>query len=309
MKKVLVTGGAGFIGSWVADTLIDNGFDVIVIDNLSSGFMKNINPKIKFYNADIRDNKISEIFEKEKPDFVFHLAAKINLRESVENPVESADVNIIGTLNLLMNCVRYNVKKFIFSSTGGAMYDENCKLPASENEKENPISPYGISKFAIEKYLEFFKKVYGIDYVSLRYSNVYGPRQNSKGEAGVIAIFIDNLLSGKQPVINGSGEQTRDYVYVKDVAKANLLALELSGIFNVGTGKETDVNEIFRNIKKILNSNINEIHGVWAEGDLMRSCLNSEKLIGKGWKIKYNLEEGLKETVDYFKEGNLPFSF
>jgi UDP-glucose 4-epimerase len=309
MKKVLVTGGAGFIGSWVADTLIDNGFDVIVIDNLSSGFMKNINPKIKFYNADIRDNKISEIFEKEKPDFVFHLAAKINLRESVENPVESADVNIIGTLNLLMNCVRYNVKKFIFSSTGGAMYDENCKLPASENEKENPISPYGISKFAIEKYLEFFKKVYGIDYVSLRYSNVYGPRQNSKGEAGVIAIFIDNLLSGKQPVINGSGEQTRDYVYVKDVAKANLLALELSGIFNVGTGKETDVNEIFRNIKKILNSNINEIHGVWAEGDLMRSCLNSEKLIGKGWKIKYNLEEGLKETVDYFKEGNLSFSF
>ncbi len=309
MKKVLVTGGAGFIGSWVADTLIDNGFDVVVADNLSSGFMKNINPKIKFYNADIRDNKISEIFEKEKPDFVFHLAAKINLRESVENPVESADVNIIGTLNLLMNCVRYNVKKFIFSSTGGAMYDENCKLPASENEKENPISPYGISKFAIEKYLEFFKKVYGIDYVSLRYSNVYGPRQNSKGEAGVIAIFIDNLLSGKQPVINGSGEQTRDYVYVKDVAKANLLALELSGIFNVGTGKETDVNEIFRNIKKILNSNINEIHGVWAEGDLMRSCLNSEKLIGKGWKIKYNLEEGLKETVDYFKEGNLSFSF
>lgn len=309
MKKVLVTGGAGFIGSWVADTLIDNGFDVIVIDNLSSGFMKNINPKIKFYNADIRDNKISEIFEKEKPDFVFHLAAKINLRESVENPVESADVNIIGTLNLLMNCVRYNVKKFIFSSTGGAMYDENCKLPASENEKENPISPYGISKFAIEKYLEFFKKVYGIDYVSLRYSNVYGPRQNSKGEAGVIAIFIDNLLSGKQPVINGSGEQTRDYVYVKDVAKANLLAMELSGIFNVGTGKETDVNEIFRNIKKILNSNINEIHGVWAEGDLMRSCLNSEKLIGEGWKIKYNLEEGLKETVDYFKEGNLSFSF
>jgi UDP-glucose 4-epimerase len=301
VTKVLVTGGAGFIGSWVADTLIDNGFDVIAIDNLSSGFMKNINPKIKFYNIDIRDNKISEIFEKEKPDFVFHLAAKINLRESVENPKESADVNITGTLNLLINCVKYNVKKFIFSSTGGAMYDDNCKLPASENEKENPISPYGISKFAIEKYLEFFKKVYGLDYVSLRYSNVYGPRQNSKGEAGVVAIFIDNLLSGKQPVINGSGEQTRDYVFVKDVANANFLALKLSGIFNVGTGKETNVNEIFGNIKQIFGFDIKEIHGPWAEGDLMRSCLSSEKLIKEGWQIKYKLEEGLKETVDYFK--------
>ena len=299
--KILVTGGAGFIGSWVVDTLINKDFNVVVIDNLSSGSKENLNKKAKFYEIDIRDNKIDEIFQNEKIDYVFHLAAQINLRESIKNPVEDANINILGALNLLNNCVKHKIKKFIFSSTGGAIYGDDCKIPTSETEEEKPMSPYGVAKLAIEKYLEFYKKVYGLDYVSLRYSNVYGPRQNSKGEAGVVAIFIDKLLLGEQPIINGSGEQTRDYVYVKDVAEANILALKLSGVFNVGTGKETEVNEIFRKIVNIMNSNLKEIHGPEIKGEQMRSCLDPGKLIKKDWGIGYDLEKGLKETINYFK--------
>jgi len=299
--KILVTGGAGFIGSWVVDTLINKDFNVVVIDNLSSGSKENLNKKAKFYEIDIRDKKIDEIFQNEKIDYVFHLAAQINLRESIKNPVEDANINILGALNILNNCVKHKIKKFIFSSTGGAIYGDDCKIPTSETEEEKPMSPYGVAKLAIEKYLEFYKKVYGLDYVSLRYSNVYGPRQNSKGEAGVVAIFIDKLLLGEQPIINGSGEQTRDYVYVKDVAEANILALKLSGVFNVGTGKETEVNEIFRKIVNIMNSNLKEIHGPEIKGEQMRSCLDPGKLIKKDWGIGYDLEKGLKETINYFK--------
>lgn len=299
--KILVTGGAGFIGSWVVDTLINKDFNVVVIDNLSSGSNENLNKKAKFYEIDIRDKKIDEIFQNEKIDYVFHLAAQINLRESIKNPVEDANINILGALNILNNCVKHKIKKFIFSSTGGAIYGDDCKIPTSETEEEKPMSPYGVAKLAIEKYLEFYKKVYGLDYVSLRYSNVYGPRQNSKGEAGVVAIFIDKLLLGEQPIINGSGEQTRDYVYVKDVAEANILALKLSGVFNVGTGKETEVNEIFRKIVNIMNSNLKEIHGPEIKGEQMRSCLDPGKLIKKDWGIGYDLEKGLKETINYFK--------
>ncbi len=301
MAKVLVTGGAGFIGSWLVDTLVDKGLETIVIDNLSTGNKKNLNNKAKFCETDIRDEKISEIFEKEEPDYVFHLAAQMNVRESIKNPIEDADINISGTLNILNCCVKYDVKKIIFSSTGGAIYGDDCKIPTPETEKKVPMSPYGIAKLSIEKYLNFYKNVQGLDSVSLRYSNVYGPRQNSKGEAGVVAIFIKKILSGGTPIINGSGNQTRDYIYVKDVVKANILALNLSGIFNVGTGKETSVNEIFRKIVDGMNSDVKELYGPIIKGEQMRSCLDATKLINSGWQLDYGLEKGLKETIDYFK--------
>lgn len=304
MAKVLVTGGAGFIGSWAVNNLISKGLETVVIDNLSTGEKGNLNKKVKFYEVDIRDAKVSEIFEKEKPDYVFHLAAQINVRESIKNPIEDCNLNILGSLNVLNCCVKSGVKKIIFSSTGGAIYGDDCKIPTPETGKEEPMSPYGIAKFSIEKYLNFYKNVLGLDYVSLRYSNVYGPRQNTKGEAGVVAIFIKKILSGGKPIINGSGEQNRDYIYVKDVANANILALKLSGIFNVGTGKETSVNEIFRKITNKMNSDAKEIHGSAIKGEQMRSCLDATKLINSGWKLGYDLEKGLRETIEYFKNEN-----
>lgn len=306
--KALVTGGAGFIGSHVVDSLIDKGFEVVIIDSLITGSRKNINKKTKFYEADIRNEGVFDIFEKEKPDYVFHLAAQINVRESIKNPAKDAEINILGSLNILDCCVKNNVKKIIFSSTGGAIYGDDCKIPSCELEKEKPMSPYGIAKFAIEKYLDFYKKVFGLDYVILRYSNVYGPRQNSKGEAGVIAIFISKILSGEKPIINGSGNQTRDYVYVRDVADANILALNLSGIFNVGTGKETSVNELFDKIVKALGVAVEKTYGQEIKGEQMRSCIDATKIINQGWKINYNLDKGVKETVEWFKKENLLLS-
>lgn len=300
--KFLVTGGAGFIGSWVVDYLLNHGKEVVVIDNLSTGKRENVNKKARFYKLDIRDKKISRIFEREKPDYVFHLAAQIDVRKSIEDTVEDAHINILGSLNILNNCVKHGVKKIIFSSSGGAIYGDECKIPASEDEKEKPMFPYGVAKLAVDKYLKFFKKVYGLDYVSLRYSNVYGPRQGSKGEAGVVAIFIKNMLNGKKVKINGSGEQTRDFVYVRDVARANLLALNLYGIFNIGTGKETSVNRIFEELSGIIGK-AEKFNAPAIKGEQMRSCLNSDRIKKFGWIPEYDLEKGLKETVDYFKRG------
>ena len=299
--EILITGGCGFIGSWIVDVLIKNGHEVIVIDNLSSGSIKNLNKNAKFYQIDIRDKKIEKIFKKHRPEYIIHTAAEINVRESIINPIPNADVNIIGTLNLLNNCVKFKVKKFIFSSTGGAIYKEDAIIPTPETETEFPESPYGISKFTIENYLNFYKKVHGLDYVALRYSNIFGPRQNYKGEAGVIAIFINKILLGEEVTINGDGKQTRDYCFVKDVAHANVLALNLSGIFNVGTGVEISVNELFENIKRLLNSNSKPNYIPSIKGELLRSCLDATKLRKEGWKSKYTFNEGLKETVEFFK--------
>ncbi len=315
-EKALVTGGAGFIGSWVVDKLIEKNYEVVVIDNLSTGSKDNLdlnNENIIFYEEDIKNkDEIEKIFKKEKPDYVFHLAAQINVRESIKNPEEDARTNILGSLNILNNCVRHGVRKIIFSSTGGAIYGDDVKIPTPETAKEKPMSPYGIAKLTIENYLEFYKNVSGLNYAVLRYSNVYGPRQNAKGEAGVVAIFIEKLLlqdENQKPIINGSGEQTRDYVYVSDVADANILALEknLFGIYNVGTGKETSVNEIFQKFIKILGlqNKIKEIHGPAVKGEQMRSCLDYSKLQEKGWAVNYDLNNGLKETADYFKNKNI----
>jgi len=301
--NILVTGGAGFIASHIVDAFIENGHNVTIIDNLTTGREENINPKAKFYNVDIRDD-LTQIFEEGKFDVVNHHAAQIDVRRSVTDPIYDAGVNIIGTLNLLQNSVKFGVKKFMFASTGGAVYGEQDYFPADENHKLQPLSPYGISKLAVEKYLYFYNEVYGLKYTILRYANIYGPRQNPLGEAGVVCIFLDKILANEQPIINGSGEQTRDYVYVKDVVKANLLTLdeEESEIYNVGTGIETSVNELFKLINQNFDNSIKEVHGPAKPGEQMRSVITSEKLFKKfGWQPSTNLEDGLKETIDYFK--------
>jgi UDP-glucose 4-epimerase len=302
--KILITGGAGFIASHIADALINEGHNVFILDNLSTGFEKNINPKAVFIKADIRDENISKLFEKEKFDLVNHHAAQMDVRRSVADPAFDANINIIGTINLLQNCVKNGVKKFMFASTGGAIYGEQSYFPADENHPTSPLSPYGISKLAVEKYLNFYNVQYNLKYSILRYANIYGPRQNPFGEAGVIAIFTSKMLNGEQPKINGSGLQTRDYVFVGDVVKANLIALndENNDIYNVGTAIETNVNELFSALNKIIGKNFEEKHGPAAPGEQMRSVITSEKLFKRfGWKPSTALSDGLSKTVEYFK--------
>jgi UDP-glucose 4-epimerase len=302
--KALVTGGAGFIASHITDAYIDKGYKVFVLDNLFSGYEKNINPKAEFIKADIGDD-LTKLFEKEKFDLVNHHAAQMDVRKSVADPAFDANTNIIGTINILQNSVKTGVKKFVFASTGGAVYGEQEYFPADEKHSTNPLSPYGISKLAVEKYLHFYGKQYGFNYTILRYANIYGPRQNAMGEAGVVAIFSTKLLKGEEPVINGTGKQTRDYVFVGDVVKANLLVLndDLNEIYNIGTTKETDVNELFSTLNKIVGKGQNEKHGPAAPGEQMRSVISSEKLFKKfNWKPSTPLNEGLQKTVEYFKQ-------
>lgn len=299
--KCLVTGGAGFIGSHLVDKLIEQNHKVVIIDNLSTDKKENLNPKADFYKIDIQEERISQIFKKEKPEIIFHLAAQINLRKSVENPIEDAKINILGSLNILENCRKFKIKKIVFASTGGAIYGEADVIPTPEDYPVFPLSPYGIAKLTTEKYLNYYYKVFGLPFVSLRLANVYGPRQNSKGEAGVVAIFCDKMLTGKQPIINGNGKQTRDFVYVEDVIGASILAMKKnkSGIFNIGTAKETDVNTIFEMLKKIIRSTCKEIHGPGQKGEQKRSCLDYSKAKKElGWQPKYRLEEGIKETLN-----------
>ena len=305
MSKIMVTGGAGFIGSHIVDRYINEGNEVIIIDDLSTGKKENINPQARFHHIDIRDKGMEAIFEKERPEIVNHHAAQMDVRRSTENPAFDADVNIIGTINLLENSVKYGVKKFIFASSGGAIYGEQKDFPAGEEHQQFPLSPYGVSKLAGEKYIHYYSKNFGLRYISLRYSNVYGPRQNPEGEAGVVAIFIGRLLKGKEPVINGDGEQTRDYVYVDDVVEANISATrsETEGSFNIGTGIETSVNKILSNLIDITKVDIKGMHGPPKKGEQRISVLDCSKAIKSlGWKPKVTLEEGLRRTVLYFKK-------
>ena len=302
--KILVTGAAGFIASQVADAFINEGHEVTIVDNLSTGFEKNINPKAKFVKADIGDKSLAELFEKEKFDVVNHHAAQMDVRRSVADPAFDANTNILGTINLLQNCVKTGVKKFMFASTGGAVYGEQDYFPADEKHPTRPLSPYGISKLSVEKYLYFYNAQYNLNYSILRYANIYGPRQNPFGEAGVVAIFSTKLLKGEQPVINGSGEQTRDYVFVGDVVKANLTVFndKDSDVFNIGTGKETNVNELFKKLNTIVGKGQVEKHGPAAAGEQMRSVITSDKLFNKfKWRPSTNLDEGLSKTVEFFK--------
>jgi len=305
--KILVTGGAGFIASQIADAYILEGHEVHILDNLSTGFEKNINPKTIFINSDITSQSILSLFKKERFDVVNHHAAQIDVRKSVNDPIFDANTNILGTINLLQAAVKTGVKKFMFASTGGAVYGEQKYFPADEKHPTNPVSPYGITKLCIEKYLFFYKIEYKLNYTILRYANVYGPRQNPFGEAGVVAIFTNKLLKNENPVINGDGEQTRDYVFVEDVVKANVIALNdnTSDIYNIGTGVETSVNELFAKLNQISGSKASEKHGPAPKGEQARSVITSDKLYKKfNWKPSIKIEEGLKKTFESFKSKN-----
>lgn len=303
--KILVTGGAGFIGSHVVDGFLGQGHDVAIIDNLSMGRMENVNPDARFYLMDIRAKECEKVFEKEKFDILCHHAAQMDVRMSVTDPLFDADVNVLGTLNLLQLCVRFGVKKVLFASSGGAVYGEQKVFPCDETHPTWPVSPYGITKLIAEKYLFYYNCEFGLKYVALRYANVYGPRQNPYGEAGVVAIFCHHFLGDGKPVINGDGKQTRDCVFVGDVVHANLksLALDKNEIVNVGTGIETDVNTLFRLLNGMTGGKAKEKHGPPKPGEQKRSVISykkAEKLLG--WKPEVKLEEGLKMTVDFFRE-------
>jgi len=310
MSKYLVTGGAGFIGSHLVDRLIASGGSVAVVDNVSTGRIENINPKAVFYKADICDPEIGAIFEKEKPLAVFHLAAQISVRESAADPQKDAQTNILGSLNVIKNFLLVNQErldapevKFIFSSTGGAMYGDAQTLPAPETTSELPLSPYGVAKLAVEKYLYYYCQAYGMPCVSLRYANVYGPRQNSKGEAGVVAIFCDKFLAGIAPVITGDGSQTRDFVNVEDVVEANMLAakVECFGSFNIGTGVETDINRIFELLNDLSEKKLKKSYIPALAGEQKRSCLDNSLAAQKlGWKPRVKLRDGLAQTFNWF---------
>jgi UDP-glucose 4-epimerase len=305
MAKAIVTGGAGFIGSNLVDALIEKGHLVTIIDDLSTGRKENLNPEAKFHQVDIRSAVIDKIFEQEKPDYLFHLAAQMNVRASVEDPKFDADVNIRGGINLLQSANKHEVKKVIFSSTGGAIYGEQDYFPADEEHPARPVSPYGVSKLSFEKYLHYYQVEYGLEYVALRYANVYGPRQSHLGEAGVVAIFYDRLLSGKDAVINGDGKQTRDYVCVRDVITVNLAAMDYdrSDVFNIGTGVETDVNTIFHEVRRLSGSSQEEKHGPAKPGEQKRSVITYDKAQRElGWRPEIGLKEGLKLTGEYFRK-------
>ena len=305
--NILVTGGAGFIGSNVVDAFINEGHNVIILDNFSSGKDENVNPKAKVYRMDIQDAAVENIFRDEKIEVMCHHAAQMDVRKSVADPKFDASVNVLGFLNLMEQGRKYNLKKVIFSSTGGAIYGEQDYFPADENHPMRPLSPYGITKLTTEKYLFFYKEIYGIDHVILRYANIYGPRQNPHGDAGVVAIFTLKMLNGEQPIINGDGKQTRDYVFVGDVVRANVLALKYTGsnIFNIGTGIETDVNQLFNHIKKLTGSSAEEKHIPAKAGEQMRSVISSKKINEMlGWKPTVTIEEGLKRTVEFFRSKN-----
>jgi UDP-glucose 4-epimerase len=301
--RVLLTGGAGFIGSHVAEHLLSSGHEVAIVDNFSTGRRENVPKDTRCYEFDVRTG-CEAAFQEFRPEALCHHAAQIDVRRSVAEPDLDADINVIGTLRLLENCIRYGVEKVVFASTGGAIYGEQREFPASEDHPQYPLSPYGVSKLACERYLHFYEAQYNLPYVALRYANVYGPRQDPHGEAGVVAIFCANLASNKVSTINGTGEQTRDYVYVGDVAGANVLALENdppSGAYNIGTGVETSVNRLYEILQATSGTSLPPVHGPSKPGEQLRSSLDPTRA-GRvlGWYPGVPLAAGLKETLRFF---------
>lgn len=304
MDRVLVTGGAGFIGSHLAQALIYEGYEVHILDNLSSGHSENIPPKAIFHKLDIRDrHKIDKIFEELRFTTIFHEAAQMSVIRSVADPANDALNNIVGTVNILDAGKKNGLKKIIFASSGGVVYGNPIHVPQDENHPLQPVSPYGISKATCEKYLHHFWEHHGISYIALRYSNVYGPRQSSKSGAGIIGIFMEKILAGEQPIINGHGTKTRDYIYVEDVVSANLLSLKHKGVgpFNIGTGIETDVTTIFNTIKQISGVNVLEIHGPDAPGEQNRSVLDISRAKERlHWSPAMNFDDGIRKTIEWY---------
>lgn len=316
MKKVLVTGGAGFIGSHIVDGYLKEGYQVVVIDDLSGGKRENLNKKAKFYQMDINDIKVAEIFAEEQFDLLNHHAAQIDLRTSVKKPLLDAKINILGTLNLLENCLKYKVKNFIFISSGGAIYGQPEEIPVDEYYPKNPLSPYAVAKHTMEHYLYYYRQIFALNYLALRYANVYGPRQDPFGEAGVIAIFSQRMLKKDRPTIFGDGEQLRDYIYIDEVIDINMLASQkieslnkkrasspddLS--YNVGIGKGNSVNFLYRVLAEITDFQEKPIYAPAKKGDIRKIYLDSGKAKKElNWQVKLELRDGLKKTVKWFKE-------
>ena len=306
--KILVTGGAGFIGSHVVDLYIERGHEVVVVDDLSTGTSSNLNPSATFYEMDIRDPELAGVFKREMPDVVNHHAAQMDVRRSVDDPIFDADINILGSLRLLEHSRQAGVRQFIYISSGGAVYGEPEYLPCDETHPINPICQYGASKHAVEHYLFMYRVMYRIEFTVLRYANVYGPRQNPRGEAGVVAIFTGQMLDGQKVVINGDGDQTRDFVYVADCARANLLALNaesVDGVFNLGSGQGTSVNEIFTELQSITSYLLPPIHGPGKLGETRRIYLDANKAGRElGWRPTVDLKEGLERTVAHYRSSH-----
>jgi UDP-glucose 4-epimerase len=303
--RILVTGGAGFIASHIADAYIERGHEVHIVDDFSTGQRANLNSKATLHKIDITDSHSVKLVERIKPDILSHHAAQMDVRHSVADPTFDARVNILGFINLLEGCKNAGVKKVIFASSGGAVYGEQESFPASESHPTQPGSPYGVSKRTGELYLSYYHQTFGLPYLALRYANVYGPRQSTQGEAGVVAIFLALLLTGKTPVINGDGRQTRDYVYVGDVVAANVGALQSDfvGPVNIGTGVETDVVTIYDHLRVAVGSDMHAQHGPAKAGEQRRSCIDNRRA-GEvlGWRPQVALQDGLQRTAAFYRE-------
>ena len=301
--RALVTGGAGFIGSHLVDALAAEGHDVVVVDNLSRGRREQVAAGARLVELDVAGADLDGVLQEHRPEVVFHQAAQIDVRRSVADPVADAESNVVGTVNLLRACAANGVRRVVFASTGGAIYGDTEDIPTGETHPLRPESPYGTAKLCAEAYGATYERMRGLEFIALRYSNVYGPRQDPHGEAGVVAIFAEHLLRGERAVINGDGLQTRDYVYVDDVVAANLAAATVSapGPFNIGTGVETDVNTIHALLARVCAPGQEAEHGPAKPGEQRRSCLDiSRARTHLGWTPAVGLEEGLRRTAGYF---------
>jgi UDP-glucose 4-epimerase len=301
--NVLVTGGAGFIGSHIVDLLVEKGCTVSIADNLSTGRSENINPGAKFYNIDVRDPGLKEIVAREKPTAIIHLAAQVDVQCSLQDPHNDAEINILGTVNLLDACAGSGIGKVIYASSA-AVYGSPVYMPVDERHPVAPQSPYGLSKYTAEQYLRLYRDMHGISFTVLRFANVYGPRQDATGEGGVVAIFIDKLAKEVKPAIFGDGEQTRDFIYVKDVAAASMAALQRGdgGTYNVSTGKGLTVNYLYQALKALSGSTMEPLYQAPRPGDIIHSTLsNARACVSLDWRPRYILMEGLRETVDFYR--------
>ncbi len=304
-RRILITGGAGFIGSTIADRFIDAGWDVAVLDDLSTGKRENVPARARFYPCDIRSAAAAEVIEKETPEVLCHHAAQIDVRKSMADPRHDCDVNLGGLVNLMQAAVRAGaVKQVLFASSGGAIYGDTDRIPTPEDHPARPVSHYGVAKAAGELYLGVYRANHGIRVAALRYSNVYGPRQDPHGEAGVVAIFCGRLLGGMPCTINGDGTQTRDYVFVGDVARANLLAAEKGwdGALNIGTGVETDVRRLHQMLAAAAGSSAAPLFAPGKAGEQRRSCIDpSAALEALDWRPTVTVADGTARTLEWFR--------